>query len=233
MWRAAHKELRDDYPILPWLVEHAGSVLCRFQKGRDGRTPFERLHGKKPTQEFVPLGEKVLARPVSSEPLNRMNLRCKVGVWLGVRNNSAVCFVGTAEGVLRVRELRRIEHQNRWDKEVINNVIGVPWKIADDKWIVDRPATQDAPVQCDQIWNKLTPTPCRVRIEECPTKTPEGLERLDRRSEVLNEALAKEVESNDRRRKEIGSAGGELAAPQKLKDTPIPPDSDPRKRDVS
>ena len=69
MWRAAHKELREDSPILPWLVEHAGSVLCRFQKGRDGRTPFERLHGKKPTQEFVPLGEKVLARPVSSEPL--------------------------------------------------------------------------------------------------------------------------------------------------------------------
>ena len=35
-------------------------------EGRDGRTPFERLHG--PTQEFVPFGEKVLARPISSEP---------------------------------------------------------------------------------------------------------------------------------------------------------------------
>ena len=23
-----------------------------------GRTPFERLHGKKPAQEFVPFGEK-------------------------------------------------------------------------------------------------------------------------------------------------------------------------------
>ena len=56
--------------------------------------------------EFVPFGEKVLARPVSSEPLNRMNPRYKFGVWLGVRNNSAECFVETAEGVVRAREVR-------------------------------------------------------------------------------------------------------------------------------
>ena len=88
------EELREDSPILPRLVGHAGSILSRCQKGRDGRTPFERLHGKKPTQEFVQVGEKVLARPMSSEPLNRMNTRYEVGVWLGVGNNSAECFLG-------------------------------------------------------------------------------------------------------------------------------------------
>ena len=40
-----------------------------------------------------------LARPISSESLNRMNPRYKFGVWLGVRNNNAECFVGTAEGL--------------------------------------------------------------------------------------------------------------------------------------
>ena len=130
------EEIREDSPILQWFVELAESILSRCQKGRDGRTPFERLHGKKPTQEFVPFGEKVLARPISSEPLNRMNPRYKFGVWLGVRNSSAESFVGAAEGVFRAREVRRIEHQDRWDKEAINNVIGVPWRIADGKWIV-------------------------------------------------------------------------------------------------
>ena len=77
-----HEELWEDSPILPWLVEHAGSMLSRCQNGRDGRTPLERLHGKKPAQELVPFGEKVLARPISSEPLNRMNPRYKFGVWL-------------------------------------------------------------------------------------------------------------------------------------------------------
>ena len=52
--------------------------------------------------------------------------------------------------------------------------------------------------------------------------TPEGAERLDRRSEVLNEALAKEVERNVRRREEAGSAVGELAVPRESKDVPMP-----------
>ena len=82
------EELREDSPILPWLVRHAGSILSRCQNCRDGRTPLERLHGKKPTQEFVPFGEKVLARTVSSEPLNIMNPRNKFGVWLGERETT-------------------------------------------------------------------------------------------------------------------------------------------------
>ena len=52
----------------------------------------------------------------------------------------------TAEGVFRARELRRIEHQDRWDKEAINNVIAVPLRIADGKWTMDRPAAQIDPL---------------------------------------------------------------------------------------
>ena len=48
--------------------------------------------------------------------------------------------------MFRAREVSRIEHQDRWDKEAINNVIGVPWRIADGKWSVDRPATQIDPL---------------------------------------------------------------------------------------
>ena len=68
--------------------------------------------------------------------------------------------------------------------------------------------------------------PCRVRIEERLKMTPEGSERLDRRSE----AHAKEVERNVRRREEVGSAAGELAVPREPKDLPIPLDSDSGKR---
>ena len=80
----------------------------------------------------------MLARPISSEPLDRVNPRYKFGARRGVRNNSAECVVGTAEGVFRAREVRRIKHQDRWDKEAINNVIGISWRIADGKWILDR-----------------------------------------------------------------------------------------------
>ena len=52
--------------------------------------------------------------------------------------------------------------------------------------------------------------PCRVRTEDCLKTTPEGSERLDRRSEVLNEAIAKVVERNVRGREEIGRVAREL-----------------------
>ena len=42
------------------------------------------------------------------------------------------------------REVRRVEQQDRWDKEAINKVIGVPWRNVDGKWTVDRPVAQIA-----------------------------------------------------------------------------------------
>ena len=191
---------------------------------------------RKLTQECVPFGEKVLARPISLELLNRMNPRYKFRVWLGARSNSAECFVETAEGVFRAREVRRLEQQDRWDREAINNVIGVPWRTVEGKWTVDRPVTQVNPLPpppvpfegarvqreritrtdieafgttagcpgCNQFKaGKRLQThsdPSRVRIEECLKTTPEGSERLNRRSEVLNEALAKEGERKRRKR---------------------------------
>ena len=80
--------------------------------------------------------------------------------------------------------------------------------------------------------HKLTPTPAASGLRSAPKTTPEGSERLDRRSEVLNEALAKEVEITVRRRDEIESTAGELAVPQESKDVPISLDADSRKRRV-
>ena len=195
-----------------------------------------------------------------------MNPRYKFGVWLGVRNNSAECFVGRQKVYSERARSGGEEQQDRWDKEAINNVIGVPWRIVDGKWTVDRPMTQIDPLPPPPVpfegarvqRERITRTDieafgttagcpgcnairsgkraqahsdlCRVRIEERLKTTPEGAERPDRRSEVLNEALAKEVERNVRRREEIGSTAGELAVPQESKDMPIPPDSDSRKR---
>ena len=75
---------------------------------------------------------------------------------------------------------------------------------------------------------------CRKRIEECLRNTPHGAERLDRRDEVINEALAEEVRRGEQRKKrsdgttaavpETGSAAPEpmagLAAPE-LREDPI------------
>ena len=41
--------------ILPWLLGHAGCTLSRCQKGRDGKTPFERLRGQEANTRICPI----------------------------------------------------------------------------------------------------------------------------------------------------------------------------------
>ena len=104
------------------MVEQAGRSLSRGQKGRDGKTPFERLHGQKPTQEFVPFGEKVLANHHRS----RINPWYKYGIWLGMRNNNAECFMGNADGVFRAREIRTSVQAEDTSEMVIGESTALP-----------------------------------------------------------------------------------------------------------
>ena len=36
-----------DWCVIPWLAEHAGNLLTMFEVGQDGKTPFQRLRGRK------------------------------------------------------------------------------------------------------------------------------------------------------------------------------------------
>ena len=78
--------------------------------------------------------------------MNRMNPRYKFGIWLGMRNNSAECCIVKADGVFRVREIRRLQPQSRWDKKVIKNVIGVLRRKTDGRWTVGRPEIRANPI---------------------------------------------------------------------------------------
>ena len=97
-------------------------------------------------QEFVPIGEKVLARQITTDPRNGMDSMYQHGVSLGTRINRAECFIGNADGVFRAREIRRLEPQDRWDTETTNSVILVPWRMTDGKWTVDRPEVRVDPI---------------------------------------------------------------------------------------
>ena len=89
------------------------------KKGRDGKTPCEKLHGKKPTQEFVQFGEKLFAKQITTDPMNRISPPVQVRdlAWTAKQQR------GNADGVFRAREIRRLEPRRRWDTEAANSVI--------------------------------------------------------------------------------------------------------------
>ena len=48
-----------NHSVMAWLVEYAGVLINRYEVGHDGKTPYERLKGKKSKMLGLEFGEKV------------------------------------------------------------------------------------------------------------------------------------------------------------------------------
>ena len=72
---------------------------------------------------------------------------------------------------------------------------------------------------------------CRVRVEECLRITAQGAERLDRRSEVINEALAEEIQRGEQRKMRSDKSAGAIPELEPaVRESPIEPDPNPKRR---
>ena len=82
---------------------------------------------------------------------------------------------------------------------------------------------------------------CRTRIEECLRTTPHGAERLDRRNEVINEALAgrnevidealaEEATREEQRKKRSDRAAAEVPEVSEPREDPIESNPNPKRR---
>ena len=49
----------DDHPVLTWLAPHAAETLTKYEVGKDGKTSFGRLRGKRLRQHVAEFGEKI------------------------------------------------------------------------------------------------------------------------------------------------------------------------------
>ena len=59
----------------------------------------------------------------------KLSDRLRDGVWLGVNARSGEHFIGTADGVVKCRDIKRIsEERDRWNKERVLAAQGAPWQ---------------------------------------------------------------------------------------------------------
>lgn len=65
------EEIPDRHAILTWIARHTNFLISRFRVGADGRTPHERLRGKKWRRPMVTFGEQVWCRPLKSYTVGR------------------------------------------------------------------------------------------------------------------------------------------------------------------
>ena len=106
-----------NHNILAWLVEFVGTVVKRYEVGRDGKTHYERLRGR---------------RTAVGARMAKLDSLWSDGVFLGYRSISGEIVVDTRDGVFKTRTVQRKAYEHRWRKENLDMVGGVPWKPSPD-----------------------------------------------------------------------------------------------------
>ena len=115
-------KIPSEHPILAWLIEHSAYVLNKYGPGRDGKSPYELLHGKQTTERAVEFGEKILWF-VPNSMRAKLDAEWRYGIYLG-RSMSSDQNVVAVQGsnVGRARAILRLTVGNRWGPNTIRSV---------------------------------------------------------------------------------------------------------------
>ena len=54
----AKMKIKDDAPLMAWLVRWSAELLSKYSRGDDGKSPYERIRGEPSKVPLVPFGEK-------------------------------------------------------------------------------------------------------------------------------------------------------------------------------
>ena len=121
------------HAVWPWLVEYAGYLLTRCEVGHDGKTPYERLKGKKARLQGMEFGEGILwKRRREGGPLGKLTCMWEDGVYLGVKGGTGEVIVGSEKGVWVTRTAQRKPEEERWQRDNLKMIVGVPWRKNDE-----------------------------------------------------------------------------------------------------
>jgi hypothetical protein len=108
------------------MVMHSASAVKRSRKDDEGFSAHRRWKGSDFTKPVAEFGECVLYAPAASAGKDNFDTRWREGGWLGVRPESGESLIGTEEGVVRARFIRRkSEHGGRWSVADCDKVVGV------------------------------------------------------------------------------------------------------------
>ena len=154
-----------DKPILRWLLEYQGNVITRFRIGEDGLTSYKKLKGRDFKEELVEFGEKVMFRvhrkaneDGGGERQAKAEPRFEEGVFIDISDSSHEKMIGTRSGgVVKTSTIKRLPKEDRWSRENVLNISGLPWDWKSDEEQPDEnrtgviPAEQPVPVDEDNF----------------------------------------------------------------------------------
>jgi hypothetical protein len=120
-------EVGSDSPLVTWMVEYAANTINIGRRGQDGRTAWELRHGRAFKRKVVAFSEKAMYLP-GGKRASRLEDKFFEGIFLGFSMRTDEALVGTRDGVVRARTIRRLGPAQRGEKELLNAIKGVVWK---------------------------------------------------------------------------------------------------------
>ena len=84
--------------LVAFIPGYAAYVLNRLSMGDDGKVPYERAKGKKPTVLGLEFGEKVLYKMKAGAKMGKIEDRWKHGIFVGVRKRSNELWISRPDG---------------------------------------------------------------------------------------------------------------------------------------
>ena len=114
----------DDHPLLTWMVPYSLATFRRYTLGRDGKTCYERLLGRRAATPLASFGESVWWMPLqpSGKKLSPLEARFQTGRFVGPVDGSNTAIVVTATGAVRARTIRRRPPAERWAGNILDDV---------------------------------------------------------------------------------------------------------------
>ena len=116
----------NNHPLMPWMIRHAAWLINRYLIHSDGLTSYQRRWERDYKHAICEFGETVLYR-VPAKQLVKGDLALHKAIWLGVDDSNGESFVGTTEGVIRARTIRRLQQDFKYDEQLLNQQHGTPW----------------------------------------------------------------------------------------------------------
>ena len=123
-------QIKDEVPIMVWMIRWAAEFISKCSPGDDGRTPYGRIRNEQCKVPVVPFGEIVMYLPLGTASGSTGEPTRRIGIWFGTIERTEESFVGITSWVIKCRIVSRLTEEDRWSKELVLNMQGVPWEPA-------------------------------------------------------------------------------------------------------
>merc|ERR1712217_65366 len=114
-------------------------------RGSDGKVPYERIKGKRPTVLGIEFGEKVMYKLKLGSKKEKINARWDYGIFVGINKKSNTILVATKDRIISVRSVKRIPISLRWTLDCVDWVRWAPWNHYHEDELADGDVPEGVP----------------------------------------------------------------------------------------